>query len=170
MTRDPSLPQKVRALLDRGVSMPLPSTVEVANDVDPLRIAPGCVIHAGCRLRGAELSIGPYCELGAEAPATVENCQLDEGVKLKGGFFSGATFLTAASMGSGAHVRPGTLLEEEASGAHAVGFKQTILFPWVTAGSLINFCDVLMAGGTSREDHSEVGSSYIHFNYTPHGD
>jgi bifunctional UDP-N-acetylglucosamine pyrophosphorylase/glucosamine-1-phosphate N-acetyltransferase len=27
-----------------------------------------------------------------------------------------------------------------------------------------------MAGGTSRKDHSEVGSSYIHFNYTPDGD
>ncbi|MDU3568158.1 MAG: UDP-N-acetylglucosamine pyrophosphorylase, partial [Cutibacterium avidum] len=71
---------------------------------------------------------------------------------------------------SGAHVRGGTILEEEASGAHTVGLKQTILLPFVTLGSLINFCDVLMAGGTSRSDHSEVGSSYIHFNFTPDGD
>jgi UDP-N-acetylglucosamine/UDP-N-acetylgalactosamine diphosphorylase len=27
-----------------------------------------------------------------------------------------------------------------------------------------------MSGGTSRRDHSEVGSSYIHFNYTPNQD
>jgi UDP-N-acetylglucosamine/UDP-N-acetylgalactosamine diphosphorylase len=27
-----------------------------------------------------------------------------------------------------------------------------------------------MAGGTSRKNHSEVGSSYIHFNFTPHQD
>jgi UDP-N-acetylglucosamine/UDP-N-acetylgalactosamine diphosphorylase len=27
-----------------------------------------------------------------------------------------------------------------------------------------------MAGGTSRKDHSEVGSSFIHFNYTPSQD
>jgi UDP-N-acetylglucosamine/UDP-N-acetylgalactosamine diphosphorylase len=67
-------------------------------------------------------------------------------------------------------VREGCLLEEEANGAHCVGLKQTILFPFVTLGSLINFCDCLMAGGTSRKDHSEVGSSYIHFNYTPDGD
>jgi bifunctional UDP-N-acetylglucosamine pyrophosphorylase/glucosamine-1-phosphate N-acetyltransferase len=40
----------------------------------------------------------------------------------------------------------------------------------VTAGSLINFCDALMAGGTSRKNHSEIGSSYIHFNFTPHQD
>jgi hypothetical protein len=37
-------------------------------------------------------------------------------------------------------------------------------------GLLINFCDCFMAGGTSRKDHSEVGSSYIHFNFTPDGD
>ena len=73
-------------------------------------------------------------------------------------------------MGLGAQVREGCLLEEEANGAHCVGLKQTILFPFVTLGSLINFCDCLMAGGTSRKDHSEVGSSYIHFNYTPDGD
>jgi UDP-N-acetylglucosamine/UDP-N-acetylgalactosamine diphosphorylase len=51
-----------------------------------------------------------------------------------------------------------------------VGLKQTILFPFVTLGSLINFCDCLMAGGTSRKNHSEVGSSYIHFNYTVNQD
>jgi UDP-N-acetylglucosamine/UDP-N-acetylgalactosamine diphosphorylase len=51
-----------------------------------------------------------------------------------------------------------------------VGLKQTILFPFATLGSLINFCDCLLAGGTSREDHSEVGSSYVHFNYTPNQD
>lgn len=73
-------------------------------------------------------------------------------------------------MGSGAHIRAGTILEEEANGAHTVGLKQTILMPFVTLGSLINFCDVLMAGGTSRKDHGEVGSSYVHFNFTPHQD
>jgi UDP-N-acetylglucosamine/UDP-N-acetylgalactosamine diphosphorylase len=40
---------------------------------------------------------------------------------------------------------------------------------FVTLGSLINFFDFLMTGGTSRRDHSEVGSGYIHFNYTPWG-
>jgi UDP-N-acetylglucosamine/UDP-N-acetylgalactosamine diphosphorylase len=73
-------------------------------------------------------------------------------------------------MGSGALVREGCILEEDANGAHCVCIKQTILFPFVTLGSLINFCDCLMAGGTSRKHHSEVGSSYIHFNFTPDGD
>ncbi|MBN1270416.1 MAG: UDP-N-acetylglucosamine pyrophosphorylase [Kiritimatiellae bacterium] len=160
----------VQRLLDRGVVMPCPAAVEVGDDVSPDRIAPGVVIHTGCKIFGKETSIGPDCELGGEMPATVEDCCLGKGVKLAGGYFAGSVFLDKSSMGSGAHVRAGTLLEDEANGAHTVGLKQTIFLPFVTAGSLINFCDALMAGGTSRKHHSEIGSSYIHFNYTPHGD
>jgi hypothetical protein len=40
---------------------------------------------------------------------------------------------------------------------------------FVTMGSLINFCDGLISGGTSRREHTEVGSGFIHFNYTPRG-
>jgi hypothetical protein len=160
----------IEALQRRGIVIPCPSAIEVGEDVNPERIAPGVVLHAGCRVLGAETSIGPGSELGAEAPVTLENCQLGSKVALRGGYFSGATFLDAASMGSGAHVRSGTLLEEEASGAHTVGLKQTLFLSFVTAGSLINFCDALMAGGSSRKNHSEIGSSYIHFNFTPHQD
>ena len=164
------IPPKVEALLKRGLVIPCPASVEVGDDVDPERLAPGVVIHTGCKVLGAKTSIGPKCAIGAEAPATVDDCQLGHSVALKGGYFSGATFLDGANMGSGSHVRPGTLLEEEASAAHSVAFKQTIFLSFVTAGSLINFCDALMAGGTSRKNHSEIGSSYIHFNYTPHQD
>jgi len=157
-------------LLKKGVKIPFPRSVEIGAEVDPDRISPEVVIHAGATVSGAETSIGPGCVLGAEAPVTVENCQLARGVQLKGGYFSGAVFLDGSGIGSGAHVRAGTILEEEANGAHTVGLKQTILFPYVTLGSLVNFCDVLMAGGTSRKDHSEVGSSYVHFNFTPHQD
>jgi UDP-N-acetylglucosamine/UDP-N-acetylgalactosamine diphosphorylase len=161
---------KLDMLLNAGVRIQAPATVAIDEDVRPERIAPGVVIHPGCRIRGADTSIGPGCVIGAEAPATVENCQLAEKVSLAGGSFSGATFLSGASFGSCAHVRPDTLLEESASCAHSVGLKQTLLMPFVTLGSLINFCDCLMSGGTSRKNHSEVGSSYIHFNYTPHQD
>lgn len=150
--------------------MPDPSTVFVAPEVPPENIAPGTVVHPFCRLSGSRTSIGPGCELGAEGPATIVNCQLGAGVSLAGGYFCGATFLDNSSVGSCAHVRPGTLLEERASAAHAVGLKQTVLFPYVVLGSLINFCDCLMAGGTGRKLHGEVGSSYVHFNYTPRRD
>ncbi len=154
----------------RGVRMPNPASVEIDPAIVPERIAPDAVIHAGCRLRGASTSVGPGSELGAEAPMTLEDCQLGSKVELKGGYAAGAVFLDGSNVGSGAHIRAGTLLEEEANGAHTVGLKQTILLPFVTLGSLINFCDVLMAGGRSRKNHSEVGSSFIHFNYTPHQD
>ena len=142
----------------------------IADDVDRARIAPDAMIHAGCRISGADTFIGPCCEIGAESPVTLRNCQIGKGVKLGGGFAEGATFLDGASFGDGFHIRPGSLIEEHASGGHSVGLKQTVLFPFVTLGSLINFCDVLMAGGTGAKNHSEVGSSYIHFNFTPRQD
>jgi hypothetical protein len=160
----------VRSLLDRGVIVHCPGSVQVDDGVDPSQIATGVVIHAGCRLRGAKTAIGPGCVIGEEAPATIDDCQLGRDVSLKGGFFADSTFLDGSSVGSSAHVRPGTLLEERASVAHSVGLKQTVLLPFVTVGSLVNFCDCLMAGGTGPKDHSEVGSSYIHFNFTPQQD
>ncbi|MBS3758805.1 MAG: protein GlmU [Desulfobacterales bacterium] len=151
--------------------MPVPDSVELGPEMDPERISgDGVTIHAGCRIFGKDTYIGPGAELGLEAPATIDNCQVGRNVHLKGGFFSQAVFLEGASCGSCAHVRSGTILEEGARIAHSVGLKQTILFPYVTLGSLINFCDCLMAGGTDKKNHSEVGSSYIHFNYTPQQD
>ncbi len=160
----------LQALLNKGVCIPHPASVYIADDVNVDRIHESAVLHPGSRLQGKMLSVGPGAEIGKECPATVINCQLGAGVSLKGGYFEGSVFLDQSSVGSSAHVRPGCLLEEEACAAHAVGLKQTILFPFVTLGSLINFCDVLMAGGTSRKNHSEVGSSFIHFNFTPHND
>ena len=161
---------RVEKLLARGVKIAAPSSVEIGAEIDPAKFAPGVVIHAGCKVFGAATSIGPGCVLGREAPATVDDCQLGEKVELKGGSFVGAVFLDGSALGSGAQVRPGTILEEGAEMAHTVGLKQTIFFPFVVGGSLINFCDALMAGGKSRKAHSEIGSSFIHFNYTPHGD
>lgn len=157
-------------LLHQGVIMPDPDSVFFADDVNPACIHRGAVIHPGCRIYGFETSIGPDCQIGAESPVTIRNCQLGKGVEIGGGFLEGTTILDGATAGDGLHSRPGTLLEEFSSVAHTNGLKQTVLMPYVTLGSLINFCDVLMAGGTSSKNHSEVGSSYIHFNFTPHQD
>jgi UDP-N-acetylglucosamine/UDP-N-acetylgalactosamine diphosphorylase len=162
---------KIIELLAKGVSIPSPEMVDIGEEVDTGRIAGDNVtLWAGTRIYGAKTSIAKGVKLGLEAPATVVDCQLGPDAELKGGFYANSTFLARAMMGSGAQVREGCLVEEEASGAHSVGMKQTILFPFVTLGSLINCCDCLMAGGTSRRNHSEVGSSYIHFNYTPNQD
>ncbi len=159
---------KISALRAKGVTISNPESVEIGEQVEVNQISGnGVTLHPGCRIRGSSTVISSGCNLGVEGPVTVDECQLGKSVSLKAGFFQGALFLEGANMGSGAHVRQGTILEEEANGAHTVGLKQTILLPFVTLGSLINFCDCLMAGGTSRKDHSEVGSSYIHFNFTP---
>ena len=169
MTNKPH--EKIDALIKKGVHVPAPESVEMDATVDVERIsADGVVIHTGCKLFGDKTLICNGAKLGDEAPVTVKNCYIGPNVKLKGGYFENAVFLEGAEAGSGAHVRSGTIFEEQASIAHTVGLKQTILFPFVTLGSLINFCDCFMAGGTSRKNHSEVGSSYIHFNYTPNQD
>lgn len=161
----------VDKLLKHGVIMPDPASVYVGNEVSLKRISKnGVIIYPGSRITGVSTCIMANAKIGYEAPATVNNCQIGPDVELKGGFFEKAVFLAGSSMDSGAHVRAGTILEEQASGAHSVGLKQTILFPFATLGSLINFCDLILAGGTSRKNHSEVGSSYIHFNFTPQKD
>ncbi|MEN6473287.1 MAG: hypothetical protein ABFD81_04670 [Syntrophaceae bacterium] len=157
-------------LLDKGVIIPHPRGVSISPEVDLDRIAPGVTIYPGCRIAGAETFIMSGTVIGREGPATIEDCHIAQGVELKGGYFKASVFLDNANMGAGAHVREACLLEEEAGGAHTVGLKQTILMPFVTLGSLINLCDCLVSGGTSRADHSEVGSSYIHFNFTPQQD
>jgi len=163
--------KKVEELINKGVNIPHAEGIFVDDTVDIDNISGDEVtIHSGCKLFGQDTLILQGAVLGFEGPVTVDNCQIGPGVQLKSGFFQRSVFLKKASMGSGSHVREGTILEEEASAAHTVGLKQTILFPYVTLGSLINFCDCLMSGGTSRKNHSEVGSSYIHFNYTANQD
>ena len=154
-----------------GVDIICPESVHIDASVKPDRIARRDVrIHPGCRLSGETTFVAAGVRIGTEGPATVVNSWIGPGVELKSGYFENAVFREGAMLGFGAHVRGGTIDEEYASTAHCVGLKQTILFPFVTLGSLINFCDGLMAGGTSRENHSEVGSSFIHFNYTPNQD
>ena len=161
----------IKTLLDKGVTLPNPESVEIGVEVNPDRISgQGVVIYGGCKIFGKKTLILKGTVVGYEAPVTIENCQIGPDVKLDGGFFKDSVFLEHASVGSCAHVREGTIFEEHSSAAHCVGVKQTILFPYVTLGSQINFCDCLMSGGTGKKNHSEVGSSYIHFNFTPQQD
>ncbi|MGD8758529.1 MAG: UDP-N-acetylglucosamine pyrophosphorylase, partial [Deltaproteobacteria bacterium] len=162
---------KVDILIQQGATIPSPEQVLIGDEVSLNRIAAkGVVVYPGCKIFGEKSLIMTGVKLGYEGPVTLEDCQIGRDVELRGGFFRQSVFLERAHMGGEAHVREGCILEEGTSGAHSVGLKQTILFPFVTLGSLINFCDCLMAGGTSPKNHSEVGSSYIHFNYSTNQD
>jgi bifunctional UDP-N-acetylglucosamine pyrophosphorylase / glucosamine-1-phosphate N-acetyltransferase len=160
-------------LLRRGVVFPAPELVHVAPDVDPRRIEAGAVLFPFARVEGARTLIGRGARVGSAGPATVKDCAVGRDADLASGTFEEAVFLDGAAFGPAGHARAGTLFEEGARAAHGCGVKQTILLPYATLGSLINFCDCLLAGGTGADDHSEVGSGFIHFNFSPtgaHGD
>src|SRR5262245_45901900 len=136
---------------------------------DVSRICRGAILYPGTRLIGARTFVGPGAKVGTEGPAVLENAIIGENAEVGSGYLKEAVMLRNARVGSSAHIRVGTLMEEEASTAHAVGLKHTVLMSFVTMGSLINFCDGLISGGKSRREHTEVGSGFIHFNFTPRG-
>ena len=164
------LDHKTRSLMDKGVIMPSPAGVMIGEDVDPGMIAPGVVIHPGCRISGKTTSIQAGTVLGSSGPVTLIDCQTGRDVELGGGFFSRSVFLDRSSVAGDAHVRDACILEEEAAGAHSIKLEHTVLMPFVTMGSHIDLCDCLMAGGTDGRNCSEVGSSFVHFNLTPNRD
>lgn len=161
---------RLAELSERGVEIVDPRQTYVGPEVKLERVRPGAVLYPGTRLEGAATFIGEHARVGSEGPAVIVDAALADHVEVASGYVCQAALLRGAKLGANAHVRAGTLLEEQASTAHCVGLKQTILLPFVTLGSLINFCDCLMAGGSSRKDHSEVGSGFIHFNFTPWGE
>lgn len=160
---------RLARLSDRGVKVWGAEQVWIAEDVRLERIEPGAEIYQAA-LSGSDLFIGTGTRVGISGPARISDCQIGRGCEIGAGTFDGATFLDGACIRGFAEVRPGTLLEEQTEAAHSVAFKNTILTATCVAGSLINFCDLFMTGGTSRSDHSEIGSGAIHFNFDPRGD
>ena len=120
---------KVEKLIQKGVKISNPQSIEIGSEVNIEQISgKGVVIYSGCKILGSSTIILQGTKLGYEGPVTIDNCQIGPQVELRGGFFRVAVFLERVSLGSGASVREGTILEEESSVAHSVGLKQTILF------------------------------------------
>ena len=161
--------RRVAELQSRGVDVWGPERVYIAPDVNFDKIEPGSSIQQAA-LAGPELRIGRGARIGFSGHALVEDCQIGRNVELGAGTYRGATILDHACIRGFAELRPGTLIEEQVEAAHNVAFKNTVLTATVVTGSLINFCDIFMSGGTSRENHSEVGSGVVHFNFDPRGD
>jgi UDP-N-acetylglucosamine/UDP-N-acetylgalactosamine diphosphorylase len=188
---------EVAALAGRGVRIPVPGQVAIHRSVLLERIARGAVLHPFTRLSGAQTRIDSGAEIGKSGPATLENAWVGEravigelgpvtlreaaagpGTVLGCGVAEHAVFLgkeaadPAFTTGYGFRVRRGSLYEEDASSAQFTDTKMTVLLPWVTLGSGLNWCDILVAGGTGAGlgEFSEIGSGCIHFNFTPRGD
>jgi len=163
---DQNLIEQLRA---RGVVIHAPEAT-VIRDVNPDRFEAGAVIFPGCVICGPETLVGSGARLGRAGGGYFEDVCAGRNVDLYGGYFKDAVFLDGVIVRGHAEMRGGTLMEEEAEAAHHVGYKMTITMPWVIAGSLVNFCDALVAGGTGRKDHSEIGSCIALYNFTPRGD
>ena len=161
---------RIGLLTSKGVELIDPRQIFVGDDVLLDQIFPGSILFPGTRLLGAKTIIAPGARIGSEGPATIVDSAIGENAEVASGFVSGSVLLDGARVGSNGHVRAGCLLEEEASTAHAVGLKHTVLTSFVTLGSLINCCDCLISGGRSRSNHTEIGSGFIHFNFTPWGE
>lgn len=159
----------INKLIQKGVVIPCPMAV-VLEDIDTNRIMPGATIYPGTILRGPKTFIGRNAEIGAGGGALIENTLVGPKSKLMQGVYRDAVILNGVTVRNGAEIRGGSLIEDGVELGHTVGLKQTILFPHVVGGSLINFCDALMAGGTSRKNHSEIGSCMALYNFTPQGD
>ena len=162
--------ERLRFLTDRGVQLIDPRQVYIEDDVMLEHVFPESVLYPGTRLSGKNTVIAPGAKVGSEGPATIVDSVIGAGAEVASGCVTGSVLLDKARIGANGHIRSGTLLEEGASVAHAVGLKQTILTCFVTLGSLINCCDCLISGGRSRTNHTEIGSGFIHFNFTPWGE
>lgn len=160
---------RIARLSDRGVGIWGADRVYVAEDVVLDQIETGAEIYSG-HISGAETRIGKGTKIGVSGPARITNCQIGRDCSIGAGVYDDATLLDNVEIRGFAELRGGTLLEEYCSAAHSVAFKNTILTANCVVGSLINYCDIFMSGGPSREDHSEVGSGAIHFNFDPRGD
>jgi len=187
----------LESLVSRGVSIPVVEQVAISKDVLLENISSRAVLHPFTRLEGSETAIGegaiighsgpatlqnstvgPNSVIGAQGPITLRSTHCGPGTVLGSGVAEDAVFLgregvePAFTTGYGFRVRKGSLYEEGANSAQHTDTKMTLLLPFVTLGSNINWCDVLVAGGTGPNmgEFSEVGSGVIHFNFTPRGD
>ena len=191
-------PQRdIAALIGRGVVIPSPEHLFIAQDVPLEAIAPGVVLHPFTRLSGGGTRLDAGAVIGASGPATLENAWVGKGAVvgrqgavtlrdttvgagaiLGAGIAENSVFLGREgdapdfTTGAGFRTRKGTLYEEGANSAQFTDTKMTILLPWVTLGSNLNWCYLLVAGGTGPQmgAFTEIGSGAIHFNFTPRGD
>lgn len=156
-------------LAERGVLIHAPHSV-VLEDLDPERFEPGAQIYPGSVVRGRRTYLASGATIGRGGGGSFENVVVGPHAELYSGVFEDCVVLDHVIVRGHAELRGGTLLEERCEAAHHAGYKMTIMLPCVVAGSLVNFCDALVAGGTSRADHSEIGSTLALYNFTPWGD
>jgi hypothetical protein len=160
---------RVDALRRRGVVVWSAERVYVGPELAPEAIEPGARLMNAV-IRGAETVIGRGSSIGERGSASLHDVQIGRDVVVGPGSYTGCALLDGVKVRGFAELRGGTVLEEGAEAGHTVGLKNTFFGAWVVAGSCINFCDAYVSGGTGRENHTEIGSGAMHFNFSPRRD
>ena len=160
---------RVEKLIEKGVSIPAPESVVVGEEVNLDNVEPGVAIGPGTKILGAETMIGAGTEI--QGAAVIKNSMIGRNCGLAAGEYADSVLMDGCSTVGWARVRGNSAWEEGSNSAHNCDTKTTVLAYKTTLGSLINFCNVLMLGGTSPrlEVGSEVGSGTINFNFLPFG-
>jgi len=188
---------QLKVFQERGVKIIDASSVKIGKEISPEKISSGSTIFPFVRINGEKTQISSGSKIGAFGSVTLVDSWIGENVivgnlgpvTLKGVvvgpdsilgsgvaeetvFLGKESFVNNFTTGYGFRIREGSLYEEDASSAQHTDTKMTILFPWATLGSNINFCDVILTGGSGPEIgyFSEVGSGTIHFNFSIKGD
>jgi len=160
---------RVEKLMAKGVEIPAPASVVVGEEVNLDNVASGVVVGPGTKILGSETMIGAGTEI--QGAAVVKNSLIGRNCSLAAGEYADSVLLDGCSTVGWARIRGNSAWEEGSNCAHNCDTKQSVLGYKTTLGSLINFCNVLMLGGTSPrlEVGSEVGSGTINFNFLPYG-
>ena len=189
--------EELQSLQGKGVVLPSPAHVCIGREVPLENIGADVTLHPFTRLHGTKTQIFEGAEIGPQGSVTLKNSVvgrhsvvgnqgsvtlvdthlgpntiLGQGVAEQSVFLGKESDENDFTTGVGFRVRKGSLYEEDASSAQHTDTKMTILFPWVTLGSNVNLCDLMLTGGTGPElgAFTEVGSGTIHFNFTLRGD
>src|SRR5262249_34363110 len=116
-----NLEAKLDILETQGVTILDRRQVYLDEAIDLSRVRANAVLYAGPRVMGADSFVGAGAKMGFEGPAVLENAIIGKNVEIASGYLKDSVLLRDARVGSNAHIRIGTLLEEEASTGHAVG-------------------------------------------------
>ena len=160
---------RVEKLIASGVKILAPESVLVGEEVNLDNLEAGVVVGPGTKILGEETMIGAGTEI--HGAAIIKNSLIGRNCSLAAGEYADSVLLDGCSTVGWARVRGHSAWEEGSNSAHNCDTKTTVLGYKITLGSLINFCNVLMLGGTSPalEVGAEVGSGTINFNFLPFG-
>ncbi|MDP7175526.1 MAG: hypothetical protein QF647_04885, partial [SAR324 cluster bacterium] len=164
-------PEQLRKFQEHGVIIPDLSSVRIGREVAVKNFSAGSTLHPYVRINGSNTEIHAGANIGLFGPVTLDNSWIGEnsvvgslgavtlkdtvvgpesiigsGVAEQAVLLGKETTVNDFSTGYGFRIRKGSLYEEDASSAQHTDTKMTVLFPWTTLGSNINFCDVLLAG------------------------